>query len=253
MKKVLFLSVLLVLGFALCANAETWQVTAYAGNYGTGVANTPAATLNVTRIANASGTWDELDINLAAWLIPSWQTGGPNGVGLEVNGFTGTFSVDNPATQGFSLTGTTTTWKNKMTWNYANASPTAPAPQSFANFENNSLTPTRTGTSPNWTSVYGGWYGNTDGSSNLQVVDTSPPSDPNLDDGKDETLIARFYVTPGTNINFLALDDGIGGLGFTNGVTYRFRFDTAVPEPGTIVLLASSLMGLLCYAWRKRK
>lgn len=27
----------------------------------------------------------------------------------------------------------------------------------------------------------------------------------------------------------------------------------AVPEPGTVVLLATSLFGLLCYAWRKRK
>ena len=27
----------------------------------------------------------------------------------------------------------------------------------------------------------------------------------------------------------------------------------AVPEPGTLALLASGLIGLLCYAWRKRK
>jgi hypothetical protein len=26
-----------------------------------------------------------------------------------------------------------------------------------------------------------------------------------------------------------------------------------VPEPGTIVMLAGALLGLLCYAWRKRK
>jgi hypothetical protein len=28
---------------------------------------------------------------------------------------------------------------------------------------------------------------------------------------------------------------------------------TAVPEPGTLALLASGLIGLLCYAWKKRK
>ena len=28
---------------------------------------------------------------------------------------------------------------------------------------------------------------------------------------------------------------------------------TTVPEPGTLMLLGSGLMGLLCYAWRKRK
>ncbi len=26
-----------------------------------------------------------------------------------------------------------------------------------------------------------------------------------------------------------------------------------VPEPGTLALLAAGLIGLLCYAWRKRK
>jgi len=28
---------------------------------------------------------------------------------------------------------------------------------------------------------------------------------------------------------------------------------TVVPEPGTLVLLAAGLLGLLAYAWRKRK
>ena len=36
-------------------------------------------------------------------------------------------------------------------------------------------------------------------------------------------------------------------LGALDGVT------TAIPEPGTLVLLAAGLAGLLCYAWRKRK
>ncbi|MBU4273117.1 MAG: PEP-CTERM sorting domain-containing protein [Planctomycetes bacterium] len=28
---------------------------------------------------------------------------------------------------------------------------------------------------------------------------------------------------------------------------------TVIPEPSTLALLATGLIGLLCYAWRKRK
>jgi hypothetical protein len=28
---------------------------------------------------------------------------------------------------------------------------------------------------------------------------------------------------------------------------------TTIPEPGTLILLAAGLIGLLCYAWRKRR
>ncbi len=38
--------------------------------------------------------------------------------------------------------------------------------------------------------------------------------------------------------------DGSGGGVETGG---------AVPEPGTLALLAAGLAGLLCYAWRKRR
>ena len=144
-----------------------------------------------------------------------------------------------------------------MTWNYNTGTPTIAAPQSFVNFESTVGTFTRIGAGPsNWTSVWGGWYGATDGTTNLQRLDTTP-GNTDLDDGKDETLIAKFYVNAGTDINFLALDNGTDTVGLAgtafNG-NLRFTFDTrVVPEPGTIVLLASGLMGLLCYAWRKRK
>ncbi len=44
------------------------------------------------------------------------------------------------------------------------------------------------------------------------------------------------------------------------GTTYRQTFVddfsgtyTPIPEPGTLALLVTGLLGLLCYAWRKRK
>jgi hypothetical protein len=35
-----------------------------------------------------------------------------------------------------------------------------------------------------------------------------------------------------------------GGMGLSASI---------VPEPGTLILLVTGLLGLLCYAWRKRK
>ena len=37
------------------------------------------------------------------------------------------------------------------------------------------------------------------------------------------------------------------------GVFYNIISDTTVPEPSTLVLLSMSVIGLLCYTWRKRK
>jgi hypothetical protein len=47
------------------------------------------------------------------------------------------------------------------------------------------------------------------------------------------------------------LFDGLYGI--YNGVTGPQLVITTIPEPGTLVMLAAALLGLACYAWRKRK
>jgi hypothetical protein len=47
-----------------------------------------------------------------------------------------------------------------------------------------------------------------------------------------------------------------GNAPYVTGPQYQFdnvRCDVVVPEPGTVALLVSGLVGLIAYAWRKRK
>ena len=45
----------------------------------------------------------------------------------------------------------------------------------------------------------------------------------------------------------------IVGYGTTGGVVHTFALLNIVPEPSTVLLAATALIGLLAYAWRKRK
>lgn len=57
-----------------------------------------------------------------------------------------------------------------------------------------------------------------------------------------------------TQDNFNDLGQVILPLSFTDGTGATFLADLhAVPEPGTLALLAAGLISLVCYAWRKRR
>jgi len=53
----------------------------------------------------------------------------------------------------------------------------------------------------------------------------------------------------GATGRYLMLNSTSGG-----SVVWEIQVDgTVIPEPSTLVLLAAGLVGLLCYAWRKRR
>ncbi len=69
------------------------------------------------------------------------------------------------------------------------------------------------------------------------------------------TTWQQVTITPaaqyiGQTMTLVMIDQNNGGWGWTNLDTVSIP---TVPEPGTLALLAAGLVGLLCYAWRKRR
>ena len=98
--------------------------------------------------------------------------------------------------------------------------------------------------------LYGSW--DTAGTGSRQIGDTG--------------LLARLYVSTNAGVTFRSSYNGDpdniinvapGGWGFTgagDNLSGMFVIPAAgVPEPSTLFLAVSGLVGLLCYAWRKRR
>jgi hypothetical protein len=125
----------------------------------------------------------------------------------------------------------------------------AESPQTYVNFDNVLSSSRSTGTTlsgltgyKGYTYVRGNWYSRSD--DELTTPDDEPLSPIYLDTGD---VFAKVYTTVGAQLSLSGL------FGLNNGHSAGGTFSVAVPEPGTLAMLAAGLFGLVAYAWRKRK
>ncbi|MCD4727633.1 MAG: PEP-CTERM sorting domain-containing protein [Pirellulales bacterium] len=69
-----------------------------------------------------------------------------------------------------------------------------------------------------------------------------------VDDGTTSVYDFRSSAANGYANNYITFQSSNSGATYWDNLTV-----TQIPEPGTLTLLAAGLVGLLCYAWRKRK
>jgi hypothetical protein len=200
---------------------------------GATVANAEILVVSGTRTTfNAS--LDEIDIHLKGF---------DSGIAADtkVNLLNGTWTATAATgTPGINLGGAGFTWKGATSNNnYAGQTP----PQSYVNFNltNDNATWNRSLISG---SLYGSFQGalfTTNSDAKLRVVD------PDLNDGFDQTLIAKMFVSTGAGVTFS------GNIGLSNrDPVYVGSFSVqSIPEPCSLALLiAGALTGALI--WRRR-
>jgi hypothetical protein len=223
MKRVLIVCMCIVLGSAMTARADL---------FGTFTNGTETVNLEYVRTASTVAGVDQINLNITG------ITSSPSGA--LVNGLMNA-GVGNPtftALDGgymFIFDDHDPVDGSGLVFN-STASASAFKPGSFENFSDSpsgfsgTLKTGGVWTPPGKTvDPYSEWSATTGGSVNRGVG----------------ALVARIFMPTGGNFQL------VGGISLTSGHVLMGSGQT--PEPGTLALLATGLVGLLAYAWRKRK
>jgi hypothetical protein len=231
------MAILFVACAALCiasvANAD--MMTIYDTSSSTWV---PVGTVVWTYTRNAYNGLSKVEYVLGSWLAPGYS-------GATINIIAGTWSITGSEPTGAYLSNPTGySWKDDTAGYVWKGHYYAPdPPQSYVNLDvtiaNATWTRTASSAAPvagnMYSAFHGGWYADAS-IYNIGVGGT----------------IAVLYVSPNAGKIIFTADGDPDGLGTTAG-TFKKCIITMVPEPGALALLTMGLVGLLAYAWRKRK
>jgi len=260
MKRFLVLSACIVLCSSLVARAELMNVLTVgdpANNFGL-AAGTSLGTIDAVRTIGISSGVDRLLLNIGPLLSLAAGGTGPNPEGITI--VEGNWTASAPG--GLRVTTGAISYDGGMgspDWGAeTRRGPSAgrDAYTSFVNLDSKIGTLNmvdgkyykagvvmfdRTGT---WTSA--GWTGVA--SNNLRGSWFTEGTPLSMNAGTGLTYLGAMFVPTGGSVSYL------GKIGYTAGGGRVFNVTIGeVPEPSTLVLLGMGLMGLVCYAWRKRK
>jgi hypothetical protein len=237
----LFLVLCVLLGSALVARADITILDTDAGNASLG-------TLSVTTTSNYSGSGlDQVVLKFTSLVGLA--------AGSSVDGLSGTFTTGQSLNVGRGVT------SNDWASSTARANYGGEANTSFINLDSilgtanyddgtyrdtsGGITFNRSGTwsaaDYDWTGtaasfLTGQWY-----TSGTYLSPTAvPPS---------YRTLATLYLSPGATFTYT----GQMSFAYGGGSAPNVTFSTATPEPSMLALLASGLIGLMAYAWKKRK
>ena len=227
MTRVLMLSACVVLGGVLAARAET--LTNESGD---------SVTIGFTRTAlsgDLTGV-DQIDFMVDAITGTAKVNGLAATMAQDPGRACAVFTVSGGVGTPYILVDTGDPADNKGT----------DAPGSFVNFDSTVLDgPAGTILSSSLVPAgYEGWI-----SAQSSFVDTWSTTKASVRLGAGG-LLASIYVNTGADVSCTGLVGIYGGTGTSIAGTFS---TITTPEPGTLALLATGLMGLLAYAWRKRK